>query len=174
HITVSLIHWIPYLIDASFQQYIISSITKIVLRSLQNKMMACSNGIILALLQILNNTDENSNKLEENVLIDIFFLLENLSRFSISPQEIRYTCQLFHRNSLFKKQLLEFLIKSAKHDDPDVQCTSSYFDLQQGNSGIILPTIRRWSSLSTAHHFSFHWSNLFVLLGSDGFRIIYT
>ncbi|CAF4569850.1 unnamed protein product, partial [Rotaria socialis] len=39
HITVSLIHWIPYLIDASFQQYIISSITKIVLRSLQNKMM---------------------------------------------------------------------------------------------------------------------------------------
>ncbi|CAF3687342.1 unnamed protein product [Rotaria socialis] len=161
HITVSLIHWIPYLIDASFQQYIISSITKIVLRSLQNKMMACSNGIILALLQILNNTDENSNKLEENVLVDIFFLLENLSRFSISPQEIRYTCQLFHRNSLFKKQLLEFLIKSAKHDDPDVQCTSSYFDLQQANSGIILPTIRRWSSLSPAHHFSFHcWLKL--------------
>ncbi|CAF1953489.1 unnamed protein product [Rotaria magnacalcarata] len=161
HITVSLIHWIPYLIDASFQQYIISSITKIVLRSLQNKMMACSNGIILALLEILNNTDENSNKLEENVLVDIFFLLENLSRFSISPQEIRYTCQLFHQNSLFKKQLLEFLIKSAKHDDPDVQCISSYFDLQQANSGIILPTIRRWSSLSTAHHFSFHcWLKL--------------
>ncbi|CAF3073178.1 unnamed protein product [Rotaria socialis] len=135
-------------------------------------MMACSNGIILALLQILHNTDENSNKLEENVLIDIFFLLENLSRFSISPQEIRYTCQLFHRNSLFKKQLLEFLIKSAKHDDPDVQCTSSYFDLQQGNSGIILPTIRRWSSLSIAHHFSFHCSSLFVSI-SDHRELVY-
>ncbi|CAF4116210.1 unnamed protein product [Rotaria sp. Silwood2] len=164
HIAISLIYWIPYLIDVSDQHYVISSIDKIVLRSLQNKMMACSNGLIFALLEILNNNDENSNKLEEKIVIDIFSLLENLSRFSINPQEIRYICQFLYQNTSFKKQLLQLLIKAAKHDDPDAQPILSYFDLQQANSGIILPIIRRWpssSTTSTAHHFSFHcWLKL--------------
>ncbi|CAF0892895.1 unnamed protein product [Rotaria sordida] len=164
HIAISLIHWIPYLTNVSYQQHIISSIDKIVLRSLQNKMMACSNGIILALLEILNNDDTNSNKLEEKILIDIFSLLENLSQFSINPQEIRYICQLFYQNTSFKKQLLQLLIKASKNDDLDAQPISSYFDLQQANSGIILPVIRRWpplSTSSTSHHFSFHcWLKL--------------
>ncbi|CAF4657078.1 unnamed protein product, partial [Rotaria sp. Silwood1] len=166
HIAISLIHWIPYLTNVSYQQYIITSVNKIVLRSLQNKMTACSNGIILALLQILNNNNNNtnSNKLEDKLTIDIFSLLENLSRFSIYPQEIRYICQLFYQDTSFKNQLLQLLIQAAKHDDPDARPISSYFDLQQANSGIILPVIRRWPSLSTSsttHHFSFHcWLKL--------------
>lgn len=134
HIAVSLIDWLPYLMDTSYQQYIISSITKIVLRSSQNKMMACSNGVILALLETLNNNDEDSNKLEEKVVMDIFSLLEKLSRFSINAEEIRYICQFLHQNLSFKNQLLQLLIIAAKHDDPDVQLVSSYFDLQQPNS----------------------------------------
>jgi hypothetical protein len=134
HIARSLIHWIPYLANVSDQQYIITAIDKIVLRSLQNKMMACSNGIILALLKILNNNEENSNKLEEKILFDIISLLENLSQFSINSQEIRYICQLFNENISFKKQLLQLLIIAAKHNDPDVQSISSYFDLQRPNS----------------------------------------
>ncbi|CAF3383775.1 unnamed protein product [Rotaria sp. Silwood1] len=167
HIAISLIHWIPYLTNVSYQQYIITSVNKIVLRSLQNKMTACSNGIILALLQILNNNNNNntnSNKLEDKIIIDIFSLLENLSRFSIYPQEIRYICQLFYQDTSFKNQLLQLLIQAAKHDDQDARPISSYFDLQQANSGIILPVIRRWPSLSTSsttHHFSFHcWLKL--------------
>jgi hypothetical protein len=134
HITISLIHWIPYLTDASQQHYILSSIDKIVLPTLQNKMMACSNGIIFALLEILNNKDENSKKLDERILLDVFYLLENLSRFSINPREILYILQLFNQNSPFKKELLKLLIIAARHNDPDTQSVSSYFDLQRSNS----------------------------------------
>ncbi len=133
HITIFLIHWIPYLKNISDQQYLLSSIDSIVLCSLQNKMMACSKGIIFALLQILNN-HENSNQLEEKIRIDIFSLLENLTQFSINPQEIRYICQLFHENLSIKKQLLQLLIIAAKHNDSDVYSISSYFDLQRPNS----------------------------------------
>lgn len=134
HIAVSIVHWIPYLTHVSSQNYILSSLDKILLRSSQNKMMACSNGLILAFLQILGYNDSNSIKLEESILHKIFSLLENLSRFSINSKEIRHIIQLFYQNVSLKKQLLQLLIKSAKHDDPDTQLISSYFDLQRPNS----------------------------------------
>lgn len=129
HITKSLIQWIPYVKDLSKQEYIIKSIDKIILRSLQNKMLACSNDVIFNLLEILN-----INKLDELILVKIFSLLENLSQFSINSKEIHYICQLFYENITFKKQLLQLLIISAKHNDPNVQLISSYFDLQRPNS----------------------------------------
>ena len=77
----------------------------------------------------------NSNKLEDKILFDnIFSILEKLSRFSINTKEIRYICQLFNQNTSFKKQLLRILIIAAKHNDPDTQTISSYFDLQRPNS----------------------------------------
>ncbi|CAF0830697.1 unnamed protein product [Rotaria sp. Silwood1] len=158
HITVILIHWIPYLTNTSHQHHIIHSIHIIVSRSLQNKMMACSHDIIYSLIDILF-----SIKLHDKILLDnIFSILEKLARFSISAKEICHICQLFNENTLFKKQLLRILITAAKHDDPDTQAISSYFDLQRPNSGIILPVIRRWPSISSsALHFSFHcWLRL--------------
>jgi hypothetical protein len=134
HIAISLIHWIPYLTDVSYQHHIISSIDQIITRSLQNKMMACSNGIIIALLDILKINEENLKKLEENLFLNIFSVLENLVRFSINPQEIRQIYYLFNQNVSFKKQLLQLLMIAAKHDDPDTQLISSYFDLQRPNS----------------------------------------
>ncbi|CAF4138084.1 unnamed protein product, partial [Rotaria sp. Silwood2] len=133
--------------------HIIHSINIIVSRSLQNKMMACSNDIIYSLIDILF-----LNKSTDKVLLDnIFSTLEKLARFSISTEEIRHICQLFNENTLFKKQLLRILITAAKHDDPDTQTVSSYFDLHRSNSGIILPIIRRWPSVSSSSlHFSFH------------------
>ena len=96
--------------------------------------MACSNGILYALLTILNNNKENSNPLQESILFNILSLLENLSRFSINSQEILYIFKLFNQNILFKIQLLELLIIAAKHNDPDIQDISAYFDLQRPNS----------------------------------------
>ncbi|CAF3646804.1 unnamed protein product [Adineta steineri] len=193
HIAISLLYWIPYLNDISHQCHIISSIEKIILRSLQNKMMACSNRIIFTLLDVLKiNNNENSNKLDEKILFNIFSLLENLSRFSINAQEIRLIWQLFHQNTSLKTQLLQLLITAAKYDDPDTQSISSYFDLQRPNSGIILPVIHRWSSLSSSPslsattsssspsspHFSFHcWLKLNHEIGSypyGGRRQIYS
>ena len=129
HIAHSLIQWIPYLTNQSDQKYILSAMEKIFLRSLQNKMMACSNKIILALLKILN-----SNQLDEQIITDIFSLLEDLAKFSISSEEIRYICQLFTHNLTLKKPLLQLLITAAKHSDSDTQSISSYFDLQRPNS----------------------------------------
>jgi hypothetical protein len=158
HIAVVLIHWIPYLTNTSDQHHIIHSINIIVSRSLQNKMMACSNNIIYALIDILF-----TKKIEERILLDnIFSILEKLSRFSINTKEIRHIFQLFNQDTPFKKQLLRVLITAAKNDDPDTQKISSYFDLQRPNSGIILPVIRRWPSISSSSlHLSFHcWLRL--------------
>jgi hypothetical protein len=174
HIANILIHWIPYLTNVSDQHHIIHSINIIVSRSLQNKMMACSNDIIYSLIDILF-----TNKLQDKILLDnIFSILEKLSRVSINTKEIRHICQLFNQGTPFKKQLLRVLITAAKNDDPDTQTISAYFDLQRPNSvrknyfsssincflfkGIILPVIRRWPSLSSSSsHFSFHcWLRL--------------
>ncbi|CAF4197890.1 unnamed protein product [Rotaria socialis] len=157
-IAVILIHWIPYLTNISLQHHIIHSINIIVSRSLQNKMMACSNDIIYSLIDILF-----SNKLHDKILLDkIFSILEKLARFSINTKEIRHIYQLFNENTSCKQQLLRILITAAKHDDSDTQTISSYFDLQRSNSGIILPIIRRWPSISSSSfHFSFHcWLRL--------------
>ena len=93
HITIVLIYWIPYLINISDQHHIIHSINIIVSRSVQNKMMACSNDIIYSLIDILY-----SKKFEDKILLDnIFSILEKLSRFSINAKEIRHICQLFNQ-----------------------------------------------------------------------------
>jgi hypothetical protein len=134
HIAVVLIHWIPYLTDISHQHHIIHSINIIVSRSVQNKMMACSHDIIYSLIDILYD-DYSANKLDDKLLLDnIFSILEKLSRFSINTKEIQHICQLLNQNTSFSKQLLRVLITAAKHDDPDTQAISSYFDLQRKNS----------------------------------------
>ncbi|CAF4564597.1 unnamed protein product, partial [Rotaria magnacalcarata] len=118
------------LTNISLQHHIIHSINIIVSRSLQNKMMACSNDIIYSLIDIFF-----SNKLHDKILLDkIFSILEKLARFSINTKEIRHIYQLFNENTSCKKQLLRILITAAKHDDSDTQTISSYFDLQRSNS----------------------------------------
>lgn len=130
HITKIFIHWIPYLKNVSDQHHIIHSINIIVSRSLQNKMMACSNDIIYSLIDILF-----SKNLQDKILLDnIFSILEKLSRFSMNTKEICHIFQLFNQNTSFKKQLLRVLTTAAKNDDPDIQHISSYFDLQRPNS----------------------------------------
>ena len=65
-------------------------------------MMACSNDVIYALIDILF-----SKKIEEKILLDnIFSILEKLSRFSINAKEIRHIFQLFNQDTPLKKQLL--------------------------------------------------------------------
>lgn len=130
HIAKIFIHWIPYLNNISDQHHVIHSINIIVTRSLQNKMMACSNDIIYSLIDILF-----SNKLEDKILLDnIFSILEKLSRFSMNTKEIRRIFQLFNQDTPYKKQLLRVFTTAAKNDDPDTQQISSYFDLQRPNS----------------------------------------
>jgi len=130
HMATILIHWISYLTNLSDQHHVIRSINIIVSRSLQNKMMACSNDIIYSLTEMLF-----SDKLQDKILLDnIFSILEKLSRFSINMNEIRHIFHLFNQNTSFKKQLLRVLITAAKHDDPDTHAISSYFDLQRPNS----------------------------------------
>ena len=151
HMDQILIHRIP---DTSIEQYLTHSVNILESCSIENKMIACSNGIISALLNVLS-----TKKIEEKILIDqIFSILEELSRFSISSQEIRQICQLFTEQTIYKKQLLRVLITAAKNDDPNTQRISSYFDLQHSNSGIILPVIRRWPTVSSsAINLTFHY-----------------
>ena len=130
NMTVVLIYWIPYLTNVSNRHHIIRAINIIVSRSLQNKMMACSNNVIYSLVDLLF-----SNRLDDKILLDsIFSILEKLSRFSINTKEIRRICQLFNEHTPFKKQLLRVLITAAKNDDPEIQTISSYFDLRRLNS----------------------------------------
>ena len=129
HIAIVLIEWIPYLLNSSDQEYILLSMEKILLCSLQNKMLACSNGILRALLNLFIE-----DSYEEKIRGEIFSLIEHLAQFSINAEELQLICRLFRRNSLVKKQLLQLLIIAAKHNDPDGHAISSYFDFQRLNS----------------------------------------
>lgn len=129
HIAIVLIEWIPHLIQSSDQEYILLSMEKILLCSLQNKMLACSNGILLALLNLFNEYSY-----EEKIREEIFSLIEHLAQFSINAPELQLICRLFRRNSSVKKHLLQLLIIAAKHSDPDGHAISSYLDFQRLNS----------------------------------------
>ncbi len=128
HIAIPVIRWIPYLTNQTDQEYILSSIEKIFLRSLQNKMMACSNGILITLLEILPLNER------ETIVNIILSLIEKLAQFSINSQEIQMICRLFNQNPSLKKPLLQLLIMAVKHNDSDAKAISAYFDLQRPNS----------------------------------------
>ena len=132
HIAKAILYWIPSITNLSDQQYILSLIKKILYSSLESQLVACSNGLIYVLLDIINQI--NDKKLENNILIDIFSLIENLSQCSINSNEIQYICQLFYQNKSFKYQLLRLLIIAAKDNDSNAQAILSYFDLQRSNS----------------------------------------
>ena len=134
NLTIGLIYWIPYLTDVSHQSHLIESIAQIVLRSFQNKMITCSTGIPLALIDILNKEKTNGILMEDEISRKIFVLLENLFRFSIDSEAIRRICQLLKQNPSYKKYLLRLLVIAAKYHDPDSELISSYFDLQRSNS----------------------------------------
>lgn len=161
HLANVLIEWIPHLAQANLRHRLIESIQILVSRSLENKMTACSNRLISSLIRLLND-DNTSRMIDDQILFDgIFSILEKLSRFSISSQEIREILRLFNEQSSYRKQILRVLLTASKHDDSQTNLISSYFDLQRSNSGIVLPQIRRWPSLSSSSHFTFHcWIRL--------------
>lgn len=129
-----LIYWIPHLNDRSEQIYLVSTIDQIVLRSMQNKMIASSHGIPLALIDILNEEKTNGIIIDEEISRKIFVLLENLFRFSIDSEAIRRICQLWKKNSPWKKHLLRLFLLAVKYRDLDSGVISSFFDLQRSNS----------------------------------------
>ena len=133
-IAASLIRWIPHLTNASHQHHIMHSIHVLVSRSVQNKMMACSKGVISSLLDILS--DKNASPtIDDKILLDtVFSTLEKLFRFSSDADDIRRVSRLFLERTPFSKQLLRVLITAAKHDDPATHAISLYFDLQRQNS----------------------------------------
>lgn len=128
-LTVSLIRWIPSLARPDDRQRLLSAIDQIVLGSLQNKMIACSNGISLALIDTLHG-----DLTDETVRGRILSLLEHLIRFSISVEEVRRLFQVFQENPSCQHHLLHVLLVAAKYSDPDRQSISAYFDLQRPNS----------------------------------------
>ena len=134
HIAASLIRWLPHLTNPSHRHHIIHSIHVLVSRSVQNKMMACSKGVISSLLDTLSDKDASAT-IDDKILLDTMFsILEKLSRFSSDTDDIRRVARLFLERTPFSKQLLRVLITAAKHDDPDTHGISSYFDLQRLNS----------------------------------------
>ena len=160
-LTVSLIRWIPSLASPADQQHLLAAIDRIVLASLQNKMIACSNGISLALIDTLHR-DLTNGTVRGRVLC----LLENLIRFSINVEEVRRLFQVFQKNPSGRHYLLHVLLIAAKYSDPDRQSISAYFDLQRPNS-----VRRRWTLSRERECFAFFLSReSFFRRSLDGHR----
>jgi hypothetical protein len=147
HMANVVIHWLPHINIVNHQHHIIHTMNIILARSIQNKMLACSHGIILSLFDILDR-EHCSTPVDDRIVLDtVFSILEKLTRFSMSQIEIRRICQLFLQKTSFHSQLLRVLITAAKHDDPDTQMISSYFDLQRSNS--VSNHVNQWSIIVT-------------------------
>lgn len=134
HLIKGLIYWIPFLNDKTQQKYLISTINEFLLCSIQNKIIASSNGIPLALIDILNREKINGIELDEEISTKIFKLLENLFRFSIDTEAIRRVCQLLKNETSMRKSLLRLILIASKFYDPDSEVISSFFDFQRANS----------------------------------------
>jgi len=163
-----LINWIPQLERRVDQQKILHAMNILVSRSVQNRMIACSQGILSTFIDLFDRDKSTLLKQFDDKLVfdTIFSILEKLCRFSIRCEEIRQIFRLFVDKTPFQREFLRVLITAAKHDDPETQTISSYFDFERSNSGILLPTIRRWPSISSSSvHFTFH---CWLRLNSEG------
>jgi hypothetical protein len=132
HLTVALIRWTTYLNDVTHQDYLLSAIDRIVLDSVHNKSVACSNAVARALLDLFDRDEP----IDEGIALRVFSLVEHLFRFSVDVDDIRRVCRLLLGSTPYKKHLLRLLIVAVKYPDTDRQRISAYFDIQRSSDSV--------------------------------------
>lgn len=140
--------------NASQQVWLCENLRSLCASNIQNKMLCCSSGLILSIVETLQKAHM---RLDGKSAIELLLLLKSLGMHSITPLELKHLIGLLKDAFPFKSHVIHVLSSMSKGDG-FVVCRQ-YFDISASVEGLSVPTIRQWAGPLTG--FSFHcWLRL--------------
>ncbi|XP_073843399.1 neurobeachin-like protein 1 isoform X2 [Musca autumnalis] len=151
-VLTKLIEWLPEM-DTREQGFLSQRILKACTDNYGTKTIACESRIIRNICQCLHQSD----KLSDQCIQTYIKLIEELSKLSIIPIELKSIFSLLRKESKFPhhKQLLQTLVSVSLQSLTSTNLCSQYFNFCEPGDGIVVTDIKNWS-MSGAYGFIFH------------------
>ena len=140
--------------NANQQVWLCENLRSLCAANIQNKMVCCTSGLILSIVQTLKQAHQ---RLDGKSAIELLLLLKSLGMHSITPLELKHLIGLLKDEFPFKSHVIHVLSAMSKGDGFAV--CRQYFDISAQVDGLNVPQIRNWQGPITG--FTFHcWIRL--------------
>ncbi|XP_043650121.1 neurobeachin-like protein 1 isoform X1 [Drosophila teissieri] len=151
-VMLRLLNWVPTLQERE-QLHVTSLVLKGCTDNYRTKSVACGSHIIKAVCGCLLTAES----LAENCVQNLIKLIEELSKLSIVPAELKCILSLLRQGTKFAqfKQLQQTLVVIALQSLRGSNSCAEFFSIEQPTDGIIVPDIRNWT-ISGSYGFIFH------------------
>ncbi|XP_011184852.2 neurobeachin-like protein 1 isoform X2 [Zeugodacus cucurbitae] len=151
-VVIKLIEWLPEMNERE-QIYLSNVILRGCTTNYATKSVACDNRTIKAVCECLHQYEQ----LAESCIQNFIKLIEELSKISIIPIELKRIFSLLREESGFpqSKQLLQTLIVCSLQSLNNSNVCAQFFTISAPNEGIVVPDIKNWS-MSGSYGFIFH------------------
>ncbi|XP_014667639.1 PREDICTED: neurobeachin-like protein 1 [Priapulus caudatus] len=152
-----LVHWLPDIHSHDLQSWLSERLYALCAKGIHNKMQCCSQGMISAILVIMNRQKQISPRAVEQ----LFNLLELLGSHSITATELKQLLSLLRldedgKQFPYMSRLMHAMSVMARKEG-GYEAALHYFDIQGQDEGLLIPGIRKWAG----NGFSFHaWLTL--------------
>ena len=140
------------------QAWLIESLHELCCFNMQNKMLCCQSGVLVALTDVLK---VSYKKLDPRCALQILKMIEALGQHSISPFELKQLIGLlqdkdfenqdsndqlvgvkFPQKFPYKSHVIHVISSMARGSGFEV--CRHYFDIPLGSNGLTVPNIRQW------------------------------
>ncbi|XP_044250350.1 neurobeachin-like protein 1 isoform X3 [Drosophila takahashii] len=151
-VMLQLLNWVPTLQERE-QLHVTNLVLKGCTDNYGTKSVACGSHIIKAVCGCLLTAES----LAENCVQNLIKLIEELSKLSIVPAELKCIFTLLRQGTKFpqNKQLQQTLVVIALQSLRGSNSCAEYFSIDQPTDGILVPDIRKWT-ISGSYGFIFH------------------
>ncbi|XP_039488181.1 neurobeachin-like protein 1 isoform X4 [Drosophila santomea] len=151
-VMLRLLNWVPTLQERE-QLHVTSLVLKGCTDNYKTKSVACGSHIIKAVCSCLMTAET----LAENCVQNLIKLIEELSKLSIVPAELKCILSLLRQGTKFPqfKQLQQTLVVIALQSLRGSNSCAEFFSIEQPTDGILVPDIRNWT-ISGSYGFIFH------------------
>ncbi|XP_044313954.1 neurobeachin-like protein 1 isoform X2 [Drosophila rhopaloa] len=151
-VMLQLLNWVPTLQERE-QLHVTNLVLKGCTDHYGTKSVACGSHIIKAVCGCLLKAES----LAENCVQNLIKLIEELSKLSIVPAELKCIFMLLRQGTKFpqSKQLQQTLVVIALQSLRGSNSCAQYFSIEQPTDGILVPDIRNWT-ISGSYGFIFH------------------
>ncbi|BFF98031.1 neurobeachin-like protein 1 [Drosophila madeirensis] len=151
-VMLQLLHWLPTLQERE-QLHVTNLVLKGCTDNYGTKSVACDSRVIKAVCGCLLQADA----LAENCVQNLIKLIEELSKISIVPGELKCIFTLLREGTKFaqSRQLQQTLVVIALQSLRNSNSCAQYFAIEQPSDGIVVPDIRNWT-ISGSYGFIFH------------------
>ncbi|XP_017135675.1 neurobeachin-like protein 1 isoform X1 [Drosophila miranda] len=151
-VMLQLLHWLPTLQERE-QLRVTNMVLKGCTDNYGTKSVACDSRVIKAVCGCLLQSDS----LAENCVQNLIKLIEELSKISIVPGELKCIFTLLRQGTKFpqSRQLQQTLVVIALQSLRSSNSCAQYVAIEQPSDGIVVPDIRNWT-ISGSYGFIFH------------------